>query len=373
MKYDKAKELEKLREVNEKLVKFMKEYPKETLSLTAIGNSISNGFSMSEPDKLLLDRNPDLKYYGNKNGLNVETYQLSRLENNNALAVYDWIINNYSERDSYTWNIADYERYIKEGNLLLTESEIASIFRNGNDKRIQDVIFDNDDSKANVVIVNLGTGSFLDVVTRRGKLTLPNVLSSLDRDIYGIVAILELIQNNNRRNNSNTQVYLCGAPRIANTPVTDIFMNSKIKKAGEQFANVTYVPSIPRQAFYKAKNGLIILDPHYNRAEYYHLLSSIENKIIDNYFIKELLIDLDRVLYQISCSNDINKEFLGFTKDELKDAIDRIAKKYENKTGDYNYFIEFIKPYIQNRYPFDFYRASDDKHLVKELNGMKRK
>ena len=37
-------------------------------------------------------------------------------------------------------------------------------------------------------------------------------------------------ENNNRLHNSNTQLYLCGASRILNTAVTDIFMNSKIKK-----------------------------------------------------------------------------------------------------------------------------------------------
>ena len=68
MKYDKNKELEKLEQTNEELVKFMREYPKDKLSLTAIGNSISNGFSMSEPGKLLLDRNIGLIEYGKANG-----------------------------------------------------------------------------------------------------------------------------------------------------------------------------------------------------------------------------------------------------------------------------------------------------------------
>lgn len=370
MKYDKNEEFEKLEQINEELVKYMRDYPKDKLSLTAIGNSISDGFSMSEPGKLLLDRNQGLIDFGKNNGLDVETYQLSRSENNNAQAVSNWIMQNCCEKDSYNWNIADYKRAIENGSPLLTEEEINEFFSGGSNKKIQDIIFDVNKKNANIVILNLGTGSFLDVVTRHGSLSIPNVFHSVNRDIYGINAILELIQNNNRQNGSNTQIYLCGAPRIMNTAITDIFMNPKIKKTGEVFANVTYVPSFPRQAFYKTPQGSIIPDPHYNQAEYYHFLAEIENKIIDNYFIRDLMIDLDRILFQMSNDNDVKGT--NYSKNDIKDVIDEIAKKYESKTGDYNYFIDFIKTYLKGRYPFDFYRGSTDNNIAKDLNDMKR-
>ena len=370
MKYDKIEEQERLDKSNEELVKFMRDYPKDRLSLTAIGNSISDGFSMSEPGKLLLDRNAGLIDFGKNNGIEVETYQLSRSENNNALAVSNWIMDNCCERESYKWNVEDYKRAIRRGNPLLSEEEINSFFANGSDKKIQEVLFNNDKNNANIVILNLGTGSFLDVVTRHGSLSIPNIFYSVDRDIYGISSILELIQNNNRKNGSNTQIYLCGAPRIMNTAITDIFMNSKIKKVGNNYSNVTYVPSFPRQAFYKTPSGNIIPDPHYNQAEYYHFLAEIEDKIIDNYFIRDLMIDLDRVLYQMSNDNDVNGT--NYSKNDIKDVIDKIAKKYESKTGDYNYFIDFIKTYLKGRYPFDFYRGSTDNNIAKDLNDMKK-
>lgn len=370
MKYDKIEEQERLNRTNEELVKFMRDYPKDRLSLTAIGNSISDGFSMSEPGKLLLDRNAGLIEFGKNNGLEVETYQLSRSENNNALAVSNWIIQNCCEKDTHKWNVEDYKRAIKSGNPLLTEEEISKFFEGGSDKKIQDIIFDTNKQNANIIILNLGTGSFLDVVTRHGSLSIPNVFHSVDRDIYGISSILELIQNNNRKNGSNTQIYLCGAPRIMNTAITDIFMNPKIKKVGKEYANVTYVPSFPRQAFYKTPSGSIIPDPHYNQAEYYHFLAEIENKIIDNYLIRDLMIDLDRILYQLSNDNDVNGT--NYSKNDIKDVIDEIAKKYESKTGDYNYFIDFIKTYIKVRYPFDYFRGSSDNNLSKDLEGMKR-
>lgn len=371
MKYEKNEEKEKLEKVNEELIKYMREYPKESLTITAIGNSISDGFSLSEPGKLLLDRNLGLVKCGRNNGLDVNTYQLSRSENNNALAVSNWIIQNCCEKDAYRWNRVDYKRAIQSGNPLLTEEEIESYFSAGSDRKIQDIIFDVNKANANIVILNLGTGSFLDVVTRHGSLSIPNIFTSVNRDMYGINSILELIQNNNRKNNSNTQIYLCGAPRIVNTALTDIFMNSKIKKVGSNFANVTYVPSFPRQAFYKTVGGSIIPDPHYNQAEYYHFLAEIENKIIDNFFIRDLFIDLDRILYQMSTDNDLNGT--NYSKNDVKDVIDEIAKKYESKTGNYNYFISFAKSYIKNRYPFDFYRGSMDNNISKDLDDMQKK
>lgn len=370
MKYDKNEEKEKLDMVNEELINFMRDYPKDKLSLTAIGNSISDGFSMSEPGKLLLDRNLGLVDYGKNNGVDVQTYQLSRSENNNALAVSNWIIQNCCEKDSFEWNIADYERAIKNGHPLLSKQEIDNYFAGGSVKKIQDILFDKDKTNANIVILNLGTGSFLDIITRHGSLSIPNIFYSVDRDIYGINSILELIQNNNRQNCSNTQIYLCGAPKIANTFLTDLFMNSKIKKVGSMFANVTYVPSFPRQAFYKTREGNIIPDPHYNHAEYYHFLAEIENKIIDNYLIRDLMIDLDRILYNMSKDNDINDA--NYSKNDIKDVINEIAKKYESKTGNYNYFIDFIKSYINNRYPFDYYRASSSDNIADDLDSMKK-
>ena len=370
MKYDKNEEKEKIEEVNGRLVNFIKEYPKKTLSITAIGNSISDGFSISEPGKLLLDRNLGLIDYGKRIGLDVHTFQLSRSENNNALTVFNWIIQNCCERDSHNWNIVDYKWAIQNGSPLLTEEEINKYFSGGSNKGIQDIIFDTSRTNANIVILNLGTGSFLDIVTRHGSLSIPNVLNSIDRDIYGINSILELIQNNNRSNNSNTQIYLCGAPRIINTVITDMFMNSKIKKTGSQFANVTYVSSFPRQAFYKTPRGNIIPDPHYNQAEYYHFLAKIENKIIDSFFIRDLMIDLDRILFQMSNDNDVNGT--NYSKNDIRDVIDDFAKKYENKTGDYNYFISFIMSYIKDRYPFDFYRCSIDNNIEKELKYMRK-
>lgn len=330
MKYDKNEEKEKLDKTNEELIKFMRDYPKKSLQLTAIGNSISNGFSLSEPGRLLLDRNLGLIDIGKKNEVQVKTTQLSRGENNNSLAVANWIRNNCTENDCYDWNKADYKRFILESNPLLSDEEIEKFFSNGKDEKIQDVIFNSKSSEANIVILNLGTGAFLDILTRNGSLTLPNISGSFQRDIKGISSIMELIQNNNREKNAHTQVYLCGAPRIMNTFLTDLEMNPAIKKTSKEYANCTYIPSFPRQAFYK-KNGAILPDPHYNHAEYYHFINEIQKEIINNYLVKDLIIDMDTILYKLSMENDLKGANNNI--DDVLDIIDVIAKKYESKAG----------------------------------------
>ena len=73
----------------------------------------------------------------------------------------------------------------------------------------------------------------------------------------------------------------------------------------------------------------------------------------------------------MSNDNDINGT--KYSKTDIKDVIDEIAKKYESKTGDYNYFLSFVKSYIKDRYPFDFYRCSTDNNIVKDLNDMKKR
>lgn len=370
MRYDKIRERDKLNETNERLVQYIKNYPKEAIYLTAIGNSISNGFSMSEPGRLLLDRNKELIERGSSLGIDVKTTQLSRSENNNALFVADWIRANCCEEDSYRWNIEDYRRFIRKGNPLLTEEEIEEYFKDGKTERIRDIILTGDPTIANIVILNLGTGSFLDIITRHGSLTLPALFDSLDRDMLGISQILELIQSNNRKNNAHTQIYLCGAPRIVNTFLTDLFMNPAMRKTSEEYANVTYIPSFPRQAFYKTKSGLILPDPHYNQAEYYQLLNEIEQGIIQNYLLKDLIIDIDTILYKMSQDNDVNGA--SYKSSDALDVIKEIAKKYESKDGNYNDFLDLVSKYIKKRYPFDFYRLDTSANLGDKVHKLKK-
>ena len=189
--------------------------------------------------------------------------------------------------------------------------------------------------------------------------------------VAAIVAIMVgLIIGTNIVNTMKAKEKVAEKAKIEKTIEERKEIEKKIKKVESDFANVTYVPSFPRQAFYKTPEGNVIPDPHYNHAEYYHFLSEVENKIIDNYHIRDLMIDMDRVLYQMSNDNDLNGT--NYSKNDVKDVIDETAKKYENKTGDYNYFIDFAKSYIKGRYASDFFRASPDNNLTSDMEDMKR-
>ncbi|MBR2827759.1 MAG: hypothetical protein IKE70_00810 [Bacilli bacterium] len=96
-------------------------------------------------------------------------------------------------------------------------------------------------------------------------------------------------------------------------------------------------------------------------------LISIGNSISNGIsFVEPGKLLLDRNLGLINLGNrnyDIN---------DCRDVIDSIATQYENKAGDYNYFLDFIKPYIKKRYPFDFYRISEEKNISKDIDHMKK-
>ena len=83
------------------------------------------------------------------------------------------------------------------------------------------------------------------------------------------------------------------------------------------------------------------------------------------------MIDLDRVLFQMSDDNDVYGGH--YSTNDAKDMIDVIAKRYESKDGDYNYFLDMVKKYVGGRYPFDFFRSSPDQNLAKDIESMKRK
>lgn len=132
-----------------------------------------------------------------------------------------------------------------------------------------------------------------------------------------------------------------------------------------------YVPSFPRQAFYKTKNGTILPDPHYNYAEYYHFLNDIEKHIVDSYLVRDLIIDMDNILYKLSNENDIKGA--NNNRSDSLDVIKSFAKKYEDKGGGYNYFLDLAKEYIKRRYSFDFYRLSPEKNLGNSVDSLKKK
>ena len=332
------------------------------LLLTTLGNSISTGFSFNDINGPLLDRDKFLEISAKIWGIDLEKHKFSRSENNSDQHVFDWIINNISEDELDRMNKRDYLRYLKHGNELLKESQIKTMYDESSKSKIQDVLFNQDDSKANIVIYNGATGSFLDNWTRKG---IHLLTGRIKKDISYIDAILGIIQNNNRKTNSKTQVYLCGAPKIVVPGVTNTFINRKLKQVQNRYANTSYVPNFNRKPFYNV-NGLPIPDPHYSKKEYIKLIYLILDSIIKNYRMRDYLIEIDRNLYNRSKEIEMSMEDIN-TKEEVLDTIRHYA---DLLSEDKEEFLKMCRKYLLERYCYDFC-CLDHKAIKDEVKELK--
>lgn len=151
-------------------------------------------------------------------GITLVRKHFARAQNNNDEYIASWVIRNIKESEIYKMNRNDYEDSptkmpvkINGLNRQLIEEyyprEIAD------DQGLSDIILESGFGVANIVIYNGCTGSFLDNVTRNGYVS-QKLTYGVKRDLPGIRTVLNYIQTHNRDNNTNTQVYICGAPNF---------------------------------------------------------------------------------------------------------------------------------------------------------------
>ena len=364
-------EEEKLIITNDELMKEMQNLGKEKVILSSYGNSISTGFSMMSENKPLLRRNEDLKKAAATYNIELEQHQFSRSENNSDEHLLNSFILNKKESEFNKDSRRDYRVVRKNLVHPLSDEELDEYYPTTleSDKGVQDVFYDTDETAANIVIYNGATGSLLDNWTRKGKHILTG---GIKKDTASIETLLGLIQLNNREKFSNTQVYLCGAPNIMNLPVTSsLFINGRLKAISKRFANVTYVPTIPRKPLYFEKGHLPLPDPHYDKNEYLHLLNETEKQIIKNYHIKELLIAIDRTFAKRSKEIEFTEQEVK-SYDEVLSVIEAYAKKAESDGIDRNEFLKIAIDYLLERYPYDYYFL-DHKAMKDGYSLLKRK
>lgn len=348
-------EQDNLTETNKELMKELSKKRIKKLVISSVGNSISTGFSICNSSAPLLKRNNTLKQCADNEDIDLELHQFSRGENNSDEHILNAFNKNKLESEFNKENRRDYEMYIKRNDALLSPTEIDYYYPETleDDKGMEDVLFESEPDTANFVIYNGGTGSLLDNVTRRGKY----LLNGIPKDIGSIEAILSKIQFNNRENYGKTQVYLCGAPRIALPFSSSLAINTRLKKIADRYANVTYIPNFPRKIFYQ-KNGspIPIPDPHYNENEYRHLLNETEKRMIENYIIKECIIEIDRVFNRTSQEIEMNHvDSKKYGKKFILDILDYYKAMVKKFDCDDNRFIYEVRDYLLERYPYDFY------------------
>ena len=370
--------IKKQKRLNTKLAVLCKDNNITNLRLTSIGNSIASGYSWFRTTKPLLLRNKSLEKIMEAYDINLDLHQYARAQNNNDEHIFSWISSNTTESEIQRMNVNDYSggRTSMPSNGL-TEEDLKRYyplaFKSSLENPIQDIIFESDESLANIVIYNGATGSFLDNVTRNGKI--PQMLTyGIKRDIKSLEATLKFIQEQNRSKGSNTQVYLCGAPDFLGFHITEI-INHKLKRIAKEYANVIYVKPVKSKFLYPSYEEeqklsleenqnllkrLLMLRPdiHYDEIEYLKFNNNIIAAINDNYQVLRAMINVDRNLFSLSSKLELeeqdkidNKEIVD---DLVADIISKENARIDSKTHK-DFFRERLNYYLNEREPYDFY------------------
>lgn len=359
-------------EKNMKLAEKLSNSGVKNLRITSVGNSIASGYSMMRTIKPLLLRNESLKEEMEKKNITLEVHNFSRAQNNNDEHVFEWLIANITENEINRYNRMDYSNGPNSmSSNGITQEQIENFYPINleTDKGFKDIILESNPNLANILVYSGCTGSFLDNITRNGKLT-QKFTYGINRDLTSLAATLKLIQSNNRINGSNTQVYICGAPNFLGLNISSV-INRKLKKLVNQYANVTYVEPIKSKFVYKkyATTGYGA-DIHYDEKEYIKLNNNIIESIIDNYKSNESLIKIDRIFYNYSKGiemyyNEIDSKLL-----EKQTLLFLEEANYSKE--DYIEFLKKAKSYLLERAPYDFYYIGKN-NIKKSLSKARKK
>ena len=356
------------------------------LRLTSLGNSIASGYSCVRTTKPLLFRNESIEEILKDNEIKLERYHFARAQNNNDEHVYRWLVSNIKETEINKMNRQDYgDGLISMPCQGLTDFDIERFYpiEKQNDRGLQDVIFEHYIDFANIVIYNGCTGSFLDNITRGGRLR-EKFTYGFHRDITSIEATLKYIQISNRERKTNTQVYLCGAPNFLGLGITNIFINNQLKSIAEHYANVTYVEPIHSKFLYRAYEGkqeeddfsirdIFSLRPdvHYDECEYLQLNNHIIKSIIDHYLIKQAMIELDRNLYHLNCCVELEEDDFSLNYRSISPLVEHYISKSLSTISDLEQekcFLSSVREYLLRRVPYDFYYLSK-KHIKNSIGA----
>lgn len=365
-KITKEEVLKILERNNNRFATLLAEMGVSKLNLICLGNSISSGYSFSSFTKPLLLRNESIKNAMQAESIDLSRYHFARPEDNNDEHIYSWLINDVKLSEICKQNRFDIVNMKATG---ITETNIDVYYPLDDDTTIKGLLLD--DKSINIIVYNGATGSFLDNVTRGGR----HILTyGIKRDCMSIEATLKYIQEINRYKDKKIQVYLCGAPKLLG--LSDAFINTRLKKISEKYANVTYVPNISRKLLYKKEDGGITPDLHYDEKEYLIFNNRIIETIIENYILSEVCIEIDKCLYEINSEyqkGNIDKSSIDLL---AYDAFARIEEKYTNIIIEYRLDVKklltSIRTYFLSRRPYDFYYINKNsiptiKELKKEM------
>ena len=339
-----------LADANKQLLELIKVLDKDSITLTAVGNSISSGYSMKDKIIPLLRRNNGLLELLYENGLSYNLGSFARPEDNCDDHTFKYLISN--TKQSEVDNMVRFDLIDEDASLISDDSYFTE--NQSIDRGLRDIIKTTNSSDMNIVIYNGCTGSFLDTITRDAK----GIFSSFEKDKRAIDSFCKFVLLANPK----TQVYLCGIPNYLNLGITDI-INKGLMGIANRYPNITYVESSPAKLIYQNELGTTF-DLHYDESEYLLHNRNIIKSICENYIRNSVCIDLhialsilsDKIQFshtdlkgethiQIIMEELEKYEKLGVPKEEINSGIDR-----------------FIEIYLRN-YGHDYYYTSKDKTI----------
>lgn len=346
--------MKELSTLNVKLMKKLQGLGVKNLILTSLGNSIAAGYSLNKTVRPLLERNETIEEISDEYGINLDRYSMARAQNNNDNKIFSWVLNNTKFSEMHDINIRDYS----DSSRCYMNNKGSVIMDSATNEGIADIIKKSDSGLANVIVYHGCTGSFLDNVTRKGI----HPISSIRKDQESLNALLNYVQNQNRKEGTNTQVYLGGAPDFLGLKITNV-INHGIKKKSKLFANTSYVKPVKSTFIYDTG-----VDIHYDEDEYISLNKNIIKSINDNYIYNMALIDIDRTLYKISENIELLTSF-NSNPDYFVIALDEKIEYWfnylrENKC-DIKKFKNRLIQYFKENYPYDFFYIEKEKTIEK--------
>lgn len=339
--------------LNIKLMKKLQDLGVGKLILTSLGNSIAAGYSQSKLIRPLLERNESLEETANKYGIELNRYSMARAQNNSDSKIFSWVLNNTTFTEMHNINIRDYSDFSKcymhnSGNIKIDSAP---------NEGIADVIRKSNHSLANIIIYYGCTGSFI-ANMKNGIYS----ISSIKYDYENMNSLLAYVQNQNRVNGTNTQVYIGGVPDILGLKLTGV-VNYEIKRKSRLFANTSYIK--PAKCKFIYDTGI---DFHYDEDEYVSLNKNIIKTINENYICNMALIDIDRELYKISEMIELKTSFntkAEYLQIKLEEKLEYWFNYLRENKCDINYFKNRLINYFQENYPNDFFYIEKEKTITK--------
>jgi len=308
-----------LTEENKKLVDLLKDLNIEKLNMTSVGNSIASGYSVSDSIKPLLSRNESLYEMLENNNIKSELNIFARCQNNREDKSLSYMFNNTKKSELNKYNRSDYMKEDVEENITVEEVYKYFPIEVENDKGLDDIILEKEDNLANIIVSCCCTGSFLDNITRGGKI----LNKGFQEDLISIECVLKYIYYKN----PYTQVYVSGIPNFLNISITNI-VNNRIKSICDKYVNSTYVESVPAHLFYN-KDNKIVVDLHHNENEYLNLNNNFISAINDNYLDNMLKTEMHLLFSSISSKNEVESPKLKNDSSIIEEKLNNLLLKYK--------------------------------------------